>query len=100
VLFVRYSSHWYWILAFLLVIFHTQLNEAGITTTECFITFAAGAVFRLVIAVRYASLTIEEYMDFLQEPDIAVATELRNQMQLLTGWMQVCKFLPGCINSL
>jgi len=78
----RYSSHCYWILAVLFCLFDGELTTAGISRTEFFVALAAGGVYRLIIASRYASLTAEEYVDFLKEQNQSVVAELRSQMQL------------------
>jgi len=50
---------------------------------------AAGAVYRLVIASKYASLTDAEYHRYISCENEHAMNEMRVQLQLITGWSRV-----------
>ena len=87
-------AHLYWILPVLFLVFRKQLNESGITNSEFAVTMMAGAVYRLVVASKYATLTKAEYLRFLTLTSDEEAHEMRTLMQLISGWMSVD--IPQC----
>ena len=87
-------AHLYWILPVLFLVFRKQLNENGITNSEFAVTMMAGAVYRLVVASKYASLTKAEYLRFLKLTSDEELHEMRTLMQLISGWMSVD--VPQC----
>ena len=57
----------------------------------------SGAVYRLVVASKYASLTPWEYHNFMTCKDGEIVHDLRAQMQLLSGWLTVD--VPQCAHE-
>jgi hypothetical protein len=82
-------SHAYWILFVLFFWKRSELNEAGITTEEFVSAMMAGIIFRGMVASKYASLSEEEYKLYLATEDRDEIVDLRNQLQLNTGWMGI-----------
>ena len=68
--------------------FHQQelcMSQVGLG--EWFIGLLMVSVHRGMVALKYASMSIKEYQQFWDEPDVDLAREWNNQVQLMTGYI-------------
>jgi len=69
-------------------------GELGVSNTELLTPLALHLMHRACVSMKYALLTAHEYRRFLNEPHLPRAVRWRQQMQVLTGWVQPGSFAP------